>query len=83
MEILIQGSAGIDPQTMIDALYAFTDCEVSLAPNSCIIENNRPEFLSIKELLRRSVRRTKDLLKLELQIELRELQEKWHRSSLE
>ncbi len=83
VEILIQGAQGIDPQTMIKALYAFTDCEVSLSPNSCIIENNRPEFLSVKELLRRSVGRTKALLKLELQIELRELQEKWHRSSLE
>lgn len=83
VEILIQGSAGIDPKTMIDALYAFTDCEVSLSPNSCIIENNRPEFLSVKELLRRSVVRTKALLKMELKIELGELQEKWHRSSLE
>ena len=83
VEILIQQSRGIDAQTMINALYAFTDCEISLSPNSCIIENNRPEFLSVKELLRRSVKRTKALLKLELQIELVELQEKWHRSSLE
>ena len=83
VEIFIQCATGIDPRTMIDALYAFTDCEVSLSPNSCIIENNRPEFLSIKELLRRSAERTRDLLKLELHIELRELQEKWHRSSLE
>ena len=83
VEILIHGSVGIDPQTMINALYAFTQCEVSLSPNSCIIENNRPEFLSVKELLRRSVVRTKALLKMELQIELGELQEKWHRSSLE
>ena len=83
VEILIHGSVGIDPQTMINALYAFTQCEVSLSPNSCIIENNRPEFLSVKELLRRSVARTKALLKMELQIELGELQEKWHRGSLE
>ena len=68
---------------MINALYAFTDCETSLAPNSTIIENNRPEFLSVKELLRRSAKHTRTLLKLELEIELGELEEKWHLSSLE
>jgi topoisomerase-4 subunit A len=83
VEILIQLSSGIKPETMINALYAFTDCENSLAPNSSIIENNRPEFLPVTELLRRSAKRTRVLLKLELEIELGELEEKWHMSSLE
>ncbi|MCZ6672495.1 MAG: DNA gyrase/topoisomerase IV subunit A [Verrucomicrobia bacterium] len=83
VEILIQLAAGIAPDTMINALYAFTDCETSLAPNSSIIENNRPEFLPVSELLRRSAKHTRALLKLELEIELRELEEKWHLSSLE
>jgi len=83
VEILIQLSSGIAAATMINALYAFTDCETSLAPNSTIIENNRPEFLSVKELLRRSAKHTRTLLKLELEIELGELEEKWHLSSLE
>lgn len=83
VEILITMSPGIDAQTMINALYAFTDCESSLAPNSSIIENNRPEFLPVPELLRRSVKHTRALLKLELEIELGELEEKWHLSSLE
>lgn len=83
VEILITMSPGIDAQTMINALYAFTDCENSLAPNSSIIENNRPEFLPVPELLRRSVKHTRALLELELEIELGELEEKWHLSSLE
>ncbi|MDA0347095.1 MAG: DNA gyrase/topoisomerase IV subunit A [Verrucomicrobia bacterium] len=83
VEILIQLSPGMDAGTMINALYAFTDCETSLAPNSSIIENNRPEFLPVKELLKRSAKHTRELLKLELEIELGELQEKWHLSSLE
>ncbi len=83
VEILISMAPGIDADTMINALYAFTDCETSLAPNSSIIENNRPEFLSVKELLRRSAKHTRELLKMELEIELGELEEKWHMSSLE
>ena len=83
VEILIQLSPGMAAGTMINALYAFTDCETSLAPNSSIIENNRPEFLSVNELLRRSAKHTRELLKLELEIELSELEEKWHLSSLE
>lgn len=83
VEILISLSSGIKPENMINALYAFTDCENSLAPNSSIIENQRPEFLPVTELLRRSAKRTRALLKLELEIELAELEEKWHFSSLE
>lgn len=83
VEIIISLSTGIKPDVMINALYAFTDCETSLAPNSSIIDNHRPEFLPVTELLRRSAKRTRALLKQELEIELAELEEKWHFSSLE
>ena len=68
---------------MIDALYAFTDCEVSISPNSCVILNDRPQFLGVSEILRTSAERTKYLLGRELEIELGELQETWHFASLE
>src|SRR5690606_20018850 len=82
-EILIHLPPGTSPDRTIDALYAFTDCEVSISPNSCVIANDRPEFLGVAEILKRSVDRTVDLLKLELQIKLSELEEQWHFSSLE
>lgn len=82
-EILVHLATGVSPDKMIDALYAFTDCEVSISPNACVIENERPEFLGVTEILRRSTRRTVDLLKLELEIRKAELQEKWHFASLE
>jgi topoisomerase-4 subunit A len=75
--------AGLDPDTAIEALYAFTDCEMSISPNSCVIEDNKPRFLGVDELLKRSALHTKDLLKWELEIKLGELQDKWHFSSLE
>src|SRR5690606_18703123 len=68
---------------MIDALYAFTDCEISISPNACVINVNRPEFLNVSEILRRNTDHTVALLKRELEIELKELQEQWHFSSLE
>jgi topoisomerase-4 subunit A len=83
VEIQIDLAAGISPDITIDALYAFTDCEVSLSPNACVIEENKPKFLTVHELLRSSVDNTKGLLKLELEIRLAELQEKWHYTSLE
>lgn len=82
-EILIHLPPGTSPDRTIDALYAFTDCEVSISPNSCVIDNDKPEFLGVAEILKRSVDRTVDLLKLELQIKLSELEEQWHFSSLE
>ena len=82
-EILIHLPAGISPDKMIDALYAFTDCETSISPNSCVIEDGKPRFLGVNEMLKISTRRTVDLLKLELEIRKRELQEKWHFASLE
>lgn len=83
VEILIELAAGISPDITIDALYAFTDCEVSISPNACVIVDDKPQFLSVHELLRLSTERTKDLLKKELEIKLGELEEKWHYTSLE
>ena len=83
VEIIIELAPGISPDITIDALYAFTDCEVSISPNACVIVKNRPQFLGVQELLRVSADNTKDLLKRELEIKLGELQEKWHYTSLE
>lgn len=82
-EILIHLIPGMSPDKMIDALYAFTDCEISISPNACVINVNRPEFLNVSEILRRNTDFTVELLKRELEIELDELQEQWHFSSLE
>jgi topoisomerase-4 subunit A len=83
VEILIHLPAGVEPEVTRDALFAFTDCEISLSPNSCVITEGKPRFLGVKDLLQRSVFQTRDLLKLELEIRLAELMEKWHFSSLE
>ncbi|HRO99073.1 MAG TPA: DNA gyrase/topoisomerase IV subunit A [Flavobacteriales bacterium] len=82
-EILIHLAAGVSPDTTIDALYAFTDCEVSIAPNAVVIENDKPRFISVKELLRISTENTLRLLELELKIRKNELEEQWHFASLE
>jgi len=83
VEIQIDLAAGISPDITIDALYAFTDCEVSISPNACVIEDHKPNFLTVQELLKSSVDNTKDLLKRELEIRLSELEDKWHYTSLE
>ncbi|HLD53669.1 MAG TPA: DNA gyrase/topoisomerase IV subunit A [Sediminibacterium sp.] len=83
VEIQIDLAAGISPDITIDALYAFTDCEVSISPNACVIENHKPRFMGVQELLRCSVDNTKHLLKRELEIRLGELEDKWHYTSLE
>jgi topoisomerase-4 subunit A len=83
IEIFIELAPGISPDITIDALYAFTDCEVSISPNACVIVNHKPQFLSVTELLKISADYTKELLKSELEIKLAELQEKWHYTSLE
>jgi topoisomerase-4 subunit A len=83
VEILIHLAAGISSDKTIDALYAFTDCEVSISPNSCIIENDTPVFLGVKEILKRSAKNTVQLLKKELEIRKSELEEQWHFASLE
>jgi topoisomerase IV subunit A len=68
---------------MIDALYAFTSCEMSISPNSCVIRNNSPEFLGVTEMLKRSTDHTVDLLQQELEIKIDELESQWHWASLE
>jgi topoisomerase-4 subunit A len=83
VEILIELAAGISSDITIDALYAFTDCEVSIAPNACVIIDHKPVFGSVTDLLQHSTDYTKDLLKQELEIRLAELQDKWHFTSLE
>jgi len=83
IEIVIELAAGISADITIDALYAFTDCEVGISPNACVIDNNKPVFLTVTELLKSSVDNTKALLLKELEIKFAELQEKWHHTSLE
>ena len=83
VEILVHLAPGVSSDKTIDALYAFTDCEVSLAPNSCIIENDKPLFIGVSEILKRSADSTLELLKLELEIRKNELEEQWHSLSLE
>ncbi|MBQ5776092.1 MAG: DNA gyrase/topoisomerase IV subunit A [Bacteroidaceae bacterium] len=82
-EILIHLPAGVSSDKTIDALYAFTDCEVSISPNCCVIDEKKPHFLSVSEVLRRSVNRTRDLLRQELEIKLQELHEALMFASLE
>ncbi len=83
VEIIIDLAPGISPDITIDALYAFTDCEVSISPNACVIVENKPRFVGVQELLKISVDNTKELLKKELDIKLKELQDKLHYTSLE
>lgn len=83
VEIQVDLAPGISPDITIDALYKFTDCEVSISPNACVIVDQKPQFLGVQDLLRLSVDKTKDLLEQELKIKLAELQEKWHYTSLE
>jgi topoisomerase-4 subunit A len=83
VEIAIDLAPGISPDITIDALYAFTDCEISISPNACVIEEQKPRFPGVAELLKFSADNTRNLLKQELEIKLRELQEKWHYTSLE
>lgn len=83
VEIQVDLAPGISPDITIDALYKFTDCEISISPNACVIVEQKPQFLGVQELLKLSVDKTKDLLEKELQIKLNELLEKWHYTSLE
>jgi len=82
-DILVYLPAGADPENTRDALYAFTDCELSISPNAGVIVDGKPAFLGVTEILKRSTDLTKELLKLELEIKLSELGDKWHFSSLE
>ena len=83
VEIQVDLAQGISPDITIDALYKFTDCEISISPNACVIVEQKPQFLGVNDLLKLSVERTKSLLEQELKIRLAELQDKWHYTSLE
>ena len=83
VELLIELLPGTPPELTIDALYAFTDCEISISPNTCVIIDNKPQFLSVDELLKISTLYTKDLLRKELENKKESLELKWHFSSLE
>ena len=83
VEIMIHLPAGISPDTTMDALYAFTDCEVSISPNACVIHDDKPKFLGVAEMLKRSTEFTLELLKRELEIRKEELEKLWHFASLE
>ncbi len=83
VEILVHLPSSISPDKTIDALYAFTNCETSISPLGCVIDDNKPVFIGVSEMLRRSTDHTVSLLKNELEIQLNELQEQWHFASLE
>ena len=83
VEVLVHLPSGVSPDKTIDGLFAFTNCEVSISPLSCIIENNKPVFIGVTEILRKSTENTKNLLKSELDVKLRELDTLWHYSTLE
>ena len=83
VEIQIQLAPGVSSDKTLDALYAFSDCEINISPNCCVIEDNKPQFLTISDVLRHSVDRTKDLIRQELEIRRGELLEQLHFSSLE
>ena len=83
VEIQVHLSPGVSSDKTIDALYAFSDCEINISPNCCVIEDDKPQFLSVSDVLRYSVNHTMDLLRKELEIRKRELQEQLHFASLE
>ena len=80
---MIHLPSGVSPDKTIDALFAFTNCEVSISPLSCIIDNHKPIFIGVSEVLKRSTDLTKELLGKELQVKLNELNQMWHNSTLE
>jgi topoisomerase-4 subunit A len=82
-DILVHLPAGADAETTRDALFAFSDCELTISPNACVIADGKPQFMGVSDILKRVTHQTRELLKLELEIKLAELAEKWHFSSLE
>ena len=83
VELLVHLQSGVSPEVAMDALYAFTNCEVSISPNACVIVDDKPRFLAVTDILQASVDHTRDLLGQELEIKRRELEERWHFASLE
>jgi topoisomerase-4 subunit A len=82
-DILVHLTPGSDPDQLTQALYAFSDCEVSISPNACVIMDSKPHFMGVSEILKHNTDNTKDILKRELEIQLAELNQEWHRCSLE
>lgn len=82
-EVIIHLASGVSPDKTLDALYAFTDCEVSISPNSSVIDGDKPRFMGVSQILKANTDNTVDLLKKELEIRLMELQQQWHMSTLE
>ena len=83
VEILVHLPNGVSPDKSIDGLYAFTSCETSISPLGCVIEDNRPLFIGVSEILKKSTERTKDLLRLELEYKKSDFENQWHYASLE
>ena len=83
VEIVVYLPAGVSPDQTIDALYAFTSCQISFSPQTCVIVDDKPVFMTASDILRHNTMRTKDLLRQELEIQLAELEERWHWVSLE
>jgi topoisomerase IV subunit A len=83
VEILVHLPQGADAEQIIQQLYVFTDCQVSISPAACVIENDKPQFLGVSEIVKRSADKTQELLKQELEIRLGELEQQWHWDSLE
>ena len=83
VEIILELQSGVSPDLTMDALFAFTNCEVSISPNACVIIDKKPHFLGVEDLLKSSTEATKQLLKLELEIKKKALEERWHNVSLE
>ena len=83
VEIVIHLASNVSPDQTIDALYAFTNCEVSISPNSCVIHEGKPQFLPVSDILKINTDHTVQLLKAELDIRLEELEQQWHNFSLE
>ena len=83
VEILVHLPQGSDPEQIIQQLFVFTNCQVQLSPAACVIEDDKPQFLGVREILKRSAEKTKALLKQELEIKLEELEQQWHWDSLE
>ena len=78
VEIQVQLAPGVSSDKTLDALYAFSDCEINISPNCCVIEDNKPQFLTVSDVLRHSADRTKDLIRQELEIRKGELLEQLH-----
>ena len=83
VEIVVYLPSGVSPDQTIDALYAFTNCQISFSPQTCVIVNDKPVFMTASDILRHNTMRTKDLLRQELEIQLAELEDRWHWVSLE